>query len=312
MHMSKFPIRACLVAALALSMPALTVAQAQRAPAASSQYLSESDVAKLRGVVVSLGPCTNAFFQAMPDPKESIDRFIASGLGPQLKAKVRAVLPAGSVYRDYVAKQPADSNAGVGAMMSVLSKQMQLSSMRSDDREWTLVMSVAYYYQARMAGSMCQIPAGTDELVKRADLSKLAPVQLMPGYTTDAADADSGKVVQCYLGLNAVKAAASEQKNRYAAEHADPEAIWRDAQLVASSASVPDDVKRHLDSLSDLPPVDRAEKALGMFAYLGANYALPLDERFRSQLRLAYHLSRASAGSCPLAPSALQFLNKAP
>lgn len=257
----------------------------------------------------ALQPCIGEYMRSHPLDESTGKALIKLGLAGELKIRTQAVLGPQSTFRQPLAQLDASNPEDVGNILYILVQEMGDTRGAIDSRPYKLAVGVFNYYTARLAGRGCSINPEFAKTVRKARHDRLA---IQPGLDFDGLwmQREIDHAALCAFGHFAPHAKGSEQINAYVAEHGDLQGLRQDVE--AFTASHGDDMgKAALARVStDASAGDQLAGYMGVLIGAERSPQLPLANRYRAAALSAYHLARATSGSCKLGKSPLELIGK--
>jgi hypothetical protein len=257
----------------------------------------------------ALQPCIGEYMRSHPLDDSTGKALIKLGLAEELKARTLAVLGPQSAYRKSLTDLDVSNPEDVGNILYILVQEIGDTRGAIDSRPYKLVVGVFNYYTARLAGKGCSINPGFAKAIRKARHDRLA---VQPGLDFDGLwmQREIDYAALCAFGHFSPHAQGSEQINAYVAKHGDLQGLRKDVE--AFTATDGDDAgKAALARVSaDASPGDQLAGYMGVLIGAERSPQLPLASRYRAAALSAYHLARATDGSCKLGKSPLELIGK--
>lgn len=257
----------------------------------------------------ALQPCIGEYMRSHPLDDSTGKAVIKLGLAAELKARTLAVLGPQSALRRSLTGLDTSNPEDVGNILYVLVHEIGDTRGAIDSRPYKLVVGVFNYYTARLAGSGCSINPVFANAIRKARHDRLS---IQPGLDFDGLwmQREIDHAALCAFGHFSPHAKGSEQINAYVAEHGDLEGLRKDVEAFTAADS--DEMgKAALARVSaDASPGDQLAGYMGVLIGAERSPQLPLANRYRAAALSAYHLARATSGSCKLGKSPLELIGK--
>ena len=271
--------------------------------------MTTDEIDALAGATDALQPCIGEYMRSHPLDDSTGKAVIKLGLAEELKARTLAVLGPQSTFRKSLTGLDASNPEDVGNILYILVQEIGDTRGAIDSRPYKLVVGVFNYYTARLAGKGCSINPDFARAIKKARHDRLA---IQPGLDFDGLwmQREIDHAALCAFGHFSPHAKGSEQINAYVAEHGDLQGLRLDVE--AFTATYGDDMgKAALAQVSaDASPGDQLAGYMGVLIGAERSPQLPLANRYRAAALSAYHLARATDGSCKLGKSPLELIGK--
>lgn len=257
----------------------------------------------------ALQPCIGEYMRSHPLDDSTGKAVIDLGLADELKARTLAVLGPQSTFRQPLAGLDTSNPEEVGNILYILVQEIGDTRGAVDSRPNKLLVAVFNYYTARLAGEGCSIKPDFAAGIQNARYDRLA---VQPGLDFDGLkmQREIDQAALCAFGHFSPHAKGSEQINAYVAEHGDLQGLRQDVEAFTTSHG--DDMgKAALARVSEKDsPGDQLAGYMGVLIGAERSPQLPLAKRYRAAALSAYHLARATSGSCKLGKSPLELIGK--
>ena len=257
----------------------------------------------------ALQPCIGEYMRSHPLDDSTGKALMRLGLAEELRARTLAVLGPQSTFRKSLTDLDVSNPEDVGNILYILVQEIGDTRGAVDSRPYNLVVGVFNYYTARLAGSACSISPDFAKAIRKARHDRLA---IQPGLDFDGLwmQREIDYAALCAFGYFSPHAKGSEQINAYVAEHGDLQGLRQDVE--AFTATDGDDMgKTALARVSaDASPGDQLAGYMGVLIGAERSPQLPMANRYRAAALSAYHLARATSGSCKLGKSPLELIGK--
>jgi hypothetical protein len=292
----------CLILLTSCIQPAIAAARINNA-------MAPAEVEALSQGAEALQPCIGEYMRTHPLDDSTGKALIKLGLAAELKARTLAVLGPQSTFRQPLAKLDVSNPEDVGNILYILVQEIGDTRGAVDSRPYQLLVAVFNYYTARLAGKGCSIDPGFAAGVRKARHDRL---DVQPDLDFDGLwmQREIDHTALCAFDHFSPHAKGAEQINAYVAEHGDLQGLRGDVE--AFTAVHGDEMgKAALARVS--ASASAGEQLAGyMGVLIGAERSpqLPLANRYRAAALSAYHLARATDGSCKLGKSPLELIGK--